>query len=279
MSASSRLSALSGMLLLGVYFILAASPVNAQSGAALTMDICPDDLNGIPRGTPSLTCGCSSDEASNRRAIYGDNPYNMVVSAAAVCRAAVHAGAITLDGGPITVTFEPEATFFPATTRNSVSSTSTDRAGGFRVAVQERITSPASNNSPTVDAEGQPIQAPIAETLKAAGRVQLYINFATNEDRPLPLSEPVLQELLKVLKDDPGLNVELVGHTDSQGSADHNLDLSQRRAASVHFWLIQNGVGIARLRSDGRGFLEPIADNSTDSGRALNRRVEVKAVD
>ena len=69
----------------------------------------------------------------------------------------------------------------------------------------------------------------------------------------------------------------LIGHTDSQGSAPHNLDLSQRRAAAVYLWLIQRGVDSGRLRSDGRGLMEPIADNATEQGRALNRRVEVKA--
>jgi outer membrane protein OmpA-like peptidoglycan-associated protein len=69
-----------------------------------------------------------------------------------------------------------------------------------------------------------------------------------------------------------------VGHTDSQGSAPYNLDLSQRRAAAVYLWLIQHGIDSGRLRSDGRGLMEPIADNETETGRALNRRVEVKAL-
>ena len=61
------------------------------------------------------------------------------------------------------------------------------------------------------------------------------------------------------------------------GSAPYNLDLSQRRAAAVYLWLIQHGVDSGRLRSDGRGLMEPIADNTSESGRALNRRVEVKS--
>ena len=154
---------------------------------------------------------------------------------------------------------------------------------GFRVAavpgsMPVAAAAPAAAPEPAVDAAGKPIQAPIAETLRATGRVQLYVNFATDQDKPLPSSEPVLQELLKTLQDDTALKVELIGHTDSQGSAPYNLDLSQRRAASVYLWLIQHGVESGRLRSDGRGLLEPIADNATDAGRALNRRVEVKAV-
>ena len=59
------------------------------------------------------------------------------------------------------------------------------------------------------------------------------------------------------------LRVDLIGHTDSQGSAPYNLDLSQRRAAAVYLWLIQHGLESSRLRSDGRGLMEPIADNAT----------------
>jgi len=148
---------------------------------------------------------------------------------------------------------------------------------GFRVTAVPGAT-PVAAARPAVDSSGKPIQAPIASTLRETGRVQLYINFATDQDKPLPSSEPVLQELLATLQGDKAIRVILVGHTDSQGSAPHNLDLSQRRAAAVYLWLIQHGVDSGRLRSDGRGLMEPIADNATDSGRALNRRVEVKAM-
>ncbi len=74
------------------------------------------------------------------------------------------------------------------------------------------------------------------------------------------------------------MKIELVGHTDNQGGSTYNLDLSQRRAASGYAWLGLHGVDRDRLRSSGRGFLEPIADNDTDRGRALNRRVEVKVI-
>ena len=95
---------------------------------------------------------------------------------------------------------------------------------------------------PAVDKAGNPVQAPIAETLRETGRVQLYINFATDQDKPLPSSEPVLQELLATIEGDNALRLELIGHTDSQGSAPYNLDLSQRRAAAVYLWLVQHGV-------------------------------------
>jgi hypothetical protein len=79
------------------------------------------------------------------------------------------------------------------------------------------------------------------------------------------------RELLATPQADKALGVQLIGHTDAQGSAAYNLDLSQRRAAAVYLWLIQQGMDSGRLRFDGRGLIEPIADNATDQGGALNR--------
>jgi outer membrane protein OmpA-like peptidoglycan-associated protein len=69
--------------------------------------------------------------------------------------------------------------------------------------------------------------------------------------------------------------VEIQGHTDSKGSDSYNLSLSDRRAASVVAYLVQNlGIDPSRLTSKGYGEGMPIATNDTDAGRALNRRVE-----
>jgi outer membrane protein OmpA-like peptidoglycan-associated protein len=73
----------------------------------------------------------------------------------------------------------------------------------------------------------------------------------------------------------PGTNVVIVGHTDSKGSDDYNMTLSERRAAAAANYLATKGVTTARLRSVGRGEIEPVASNDTDAGRQQNRRVEV----
>ncbi len=255
----------------------AIAPVDAANKAGLTLDICPTNYGNFPEDAPPVTCPCSAD-AVKEGSVDGANPYYYQSS---LCRAAVHAGVIAATGGQIVVV-PGKAPFFPAVTKNGIEAGSWGEGMGFKVSavpgaapVVAAAPPPA---EPAVDSSGQPVQAPIAETLKATGRVQLYINFATDQAEPLPTSEPVLQELLATLQGDPALSVELIGHTDSQGSAPYNLDLSQRRAAAVYLWLIQHGIDSSRLRSDGRGLLEPIADNATDPGRALNRRVEVKAV-
>ncbi|WP_345949857.1 MULTISPECIES: OmpA family protein [unclassified Mucilaginibacter] len=87
-----------------------------------------------------------------------------------------------------------------------------------------------------------------------------------------------LQNLATSLTNNPQTNILIVGHTDNTGSASHNQDLSVRRAEAVKAYIVSNGVGSGRLNTQGKGFNEPIADNSTDSGRAQNRRVEVVIV-
>jgi len=76
----------------------------------------------------------------------------------------------------------------------------------------------------------------------------------------------------------PDTTVEIIGHTDSDGSASYNFDLSNRRAASVAAVLIDAGVSPTRIRTTGRGEDEPVASNLTPEGKAQNRRVEIVIV-
>ena len=216
--------------------------------------------------TPPLTCTCSPELAKDGGTIWGANPYTVISS---LCRGAVQAGAIDLSGGQITVVPAAGIAVFPSVTKNGVESGSAGKGDGFSVKVSAAA-------KPAVDAAGVPIQAPIAATLEETGRVQLYINFATDKAEPLPSSAPVLAELLSVMRDKQDLKLQLVGHTDSQGGADYNMDLSQRRAASIYLFLVQSGIQPDRLSATGHGLTEPIADNNTLDGRALNRRVEAK---
>ena len=261
----------------GFQIVIAGAPAAAPaatSAAGMTLDVCPDSFSNFPEDGPPLTCGCTA-EAMKRGSVYGANPYMYQSN---VCRAAVHAGAISSQGGRVVAT-PAKAPMFPAVTRNGVSSSSSSGDAGFQITVTMPSPTPtlsAPALAPATDARERPIQAPIAATLKSVGKVQVYINFATASDRIEASSAPVLNELLATLRADPAMRIELVGHTDNQGGSTYNLDLSERRAASVYAWLGQRGVERERLRSSGRGLLEPLADNDTDRGRALNRRVEVK---
>jgi outer membrane protein OmpA-like peptidoglycan-associated protein len=87
-----------------------------------------------------------------------------------------------------------------------------------------------------------------------------------------------LSNLANSLTKYPNTNVLIVGHTDATGSSAYNQGLSDRRANSAMMYLQQQSVDHARLRPTGRGELEPIALNTTESGRAQNRRVEIVIV-
>jgi outer membrane protein OmpA-like peptidoglycan-associated protein len=87
---------------------------------------------------------------------------------------------------------------------------------------------------------------------------------------------PILEPLFEMLRDDPGMSIEIEGHTDWVGSDAYNQGLSQRRAQAVVDWLVSRGIARERISAAGRGEGEPIATNATAAGRQLNRRVEVR---
>ena len=78
---------------------------------------------------------------------------------------------------------------------------------------------------------------------------------------------------------DPGLNVEVRAHTDSQGAEDFNLELSKKRALSTVRYLMLRGVPAEQLTARAFGEAKPVADNSTPEGRKANRRVEFHVID
>ncbi|NLA24820.1 MAG: OmpA family protein, partial [Bacteroidales bacterium] len=85
-----------------------------------------------------------------------------------------------------------------------------------------------------------------------------------------------LDKLISVLEKEKSMKIEISGHTDNVGSSDYNKKLSQERAKSVVDYLISKGIDKNRLEYAGYGFDQPIADNDTEEGRQLNRRVEFK---
>ncbi|MCU0625277.1 MAG: OmpA family protein [Gemmatimonadaceae bacterium] len=112
------------------------------------------------------------------------------------------------------------------------------------------------------------------------GRLTLRgVNFATGSSRLTPGSLPILKETAAKIKSALGnqqIQLEVGGHTDNTGRAVANTRLSQRRAASVVKYLEQLGIPKGILTAKGYGPSEPVADNKTRQGRALNRRVEIK---
>jgi outer membrane protein OmpA-like peptidoglycan-associated protein len=113
------------------------------------------------------------------------------------------------------------------------------------------------------------------QTLELGKTIQLKnIYFEFDRDELMPRSYVELNKLLKILKANPKLAIEIAGHTDNYGEDAYNLDLSTRRAKAVVAFLVQNKIAATRLKFKGLGESQPIATNETDEGRAQNRRVE-----
>ncbi|HRI06625.1 MAG TPA: OmpA family protein [Nannocystaceae bacterium] len=124
------------------------------------------------------------------------------------------------------------------------------------------------------DADGCPDTIP-KEVAKFTGAIR-GINFDVNKDTIKPNSKKTLDAAVKVLKDFGDVRIEISGHTDSDGSAEYNRDLSRRRAESVKRYLVDAGIAADRIETRGAGPDEPVADNNSKRGKAQNRRIEFK---
>lgn len=158
-------------------------------------------------------------------------------------------------------------------------------------AAEQREAVPADPSTWTIEA----LDAPQSRAeIRVAEIIVEFDGRVTAEGTVLTLEEPILfdfdsdqlrdgareplDDIAEVLAFYPDAPVQVIGHTDDQGSADYNLDLSQRRADVVADALRQRGIPVDRLTAEGRGLTEPVAPNDSEEGRAQNRRVEVLIV-
>lgn len=142
---------------------------------------------------------------------------------------------------------------------------------GAYAAVDVIEVKPMTQNMVTVKADE------MAKSIAASGKVALYgILFDFNKADIKPESKPALEEIAKLLKADPAMSLHVVGHTDNVGSYDFNLNLSKKRAEAVVAALSgEYGISGTRLTANGVANLAPVATNTTEEGRAKNRRVEL----
>lgn len=121
------------------------------------------------------------------------------------------------------------------------------------------------------DSDGCPDEVPVA-VKKFTGTIK-GIRFKSNSDQILSSSSPVLDAAAAVLEEYPTVKLEIQGHTDDVGKDDYNLDLSDRRAASVRTYLLGKGIAEDRLVARGYGETQPEVENDTKANKAQNRRV------
>ncbi len=136
------------------------------------------------------------------------------------------------------------------------------------------VTLGGDNYSITVGKEGASKQ--LKRSLATDCHVALYgALFDFNKSTLQPASVGVLQQVAALMAANPALKIEVQGHTDNMGGDAYNQSLSEARARSVMSWLSAHGVAAERMTAKGFGKTVPVADNSTDDGRAKNRRVEI----
>ena len=117
----------------------------------------------------------------------------------------------------------------------------------------------------------------MAGDIRSTGKVAIYgIYFDTGKSDIKPSSEPAISEIAKLLKTDATLKIYVVGHTDNAGAFDYNIKLSQARAAAVVKALVtEHTISPSRMIPFGNGPTAPVAPNTSEEGRAKNRRVEL----
>ena len=118
----------------------------------------------------------------------------------------------------------------------------------------------------------------ILSALNKDGHMALYINFETGKADIKTESMVTIDQLVEMLKANPALKISIEGHTDNVGAAATNQTLSENRAKAVMNVIIAGGISATQLSSKGWGATKPIADNTTDDGKAKNRRVEIVKV-
>jgi outer membrane protein OmpA-like peptidoglycan-associated protein len=117
----------------------------------------------------------------------------------------------------------------------------------------------------------------IAKALEKDGRVVISggILFETDSAKLAPSAADLVRRISDTMKRNPNLKISVVGHTDSTGDYNYNIQLSERRAKAMVDALVKNGVAANRLTAVGVGPQSPVAPNDTPEGRAQNRRVEL----
>ncbi|MFI5161081.1 MAG: OmpA family protein [Sphingobacteriales bacterium] len=133
-------------------------------------------------------------------------------------------------------------------------------------------TKPAPTPPPPPPAPPQPAPAPAPAPNYNFANIQFEFDSSILRTD----SYPTLDKAASQMKLDPSVRFILNGYASSEGTAAHNMTLSQDRANSVKAYLVNTGVPTANLTTKGNGTADPVADNGTEAGRVLNRRVEIR---
>jgi outer membrane protein OmpA-like peptidoglycan-associated protein len=116
------------------------------------------------------------------------------------------------------------------------------------------------------------LNIPLLPISKGGEVILKNVFFDTDKYDLQPQSQSELNKLVRLMEQNPSLSISIEGHTDNVGNENHNMALSENRAKSVYNYLISSGLSDNRLAYKGFGETRPVSENSTDIGKAQNRR-------
>ncbi len=162
-------------------------------------------------------------------------------------------------------------------------------AAGCTIVIPKTVVEGDADNDGVLDSRDKCPGTPAGSPADASGCTILFkntertvtlrgVNFASGREELTPTSFAVLDDVARQLIEAPTIRIEVVGHTDATGGRTRNIRLSLGRAEAVRAYLIMQGVPSERLVARGFGPDQPIANNGTPSGRAMNRRVELRKI-
>ena len=120
------------------------------------------------------------------------------------------------------------------------------------------------------------LESPRQNDAVAAGSLKSLARFDVKRSDLKPESAVELDQVVRLLKENPSVKIQILGHTDNVGSPSDNLILSNERAKSVVSYLLTKGIDKSRVSNKGYGETKPVASNETEEGRAQNRRTEMR---
>ena len=185
-------------------------------------------------------------------------------------RVAIPDGGIAVDGRDVTLKGPRGSAIVSDATRDRVA-----EVRGVRK-VQVIVTDPPPPAAPSAAAplpvEAKKLEVDLTQFLEGKN-----IRFDVNSDVIHSEGKAVLDEVFRILATAPAVAVDITGHTDSDGAANSNLDLSKRRAKAVKQYLVSKGIKAERLETEGFGSTKPVVPNTTPGNKARNRRIEFHA--
>ena len=128
------------------------------------------------------------------------------------------------------------------------------------------------------DAAGQTFKKDIDLSPLEGGGGRLLVFFDYDKSELKPESYPELERVIELMRENPSIRMKFEGHTDDQGADDYNIDLSRRRASTVKDYIVNGGIDVKRVESDGFGKSRPLIKDTTEEARAMNRRVEMRVI-